>query len=316
MTGRRCTPAQFIASWKSPRDVEPSPNQVSAARRSPRSLNAIAEAGGDDHHVGQHRDHPDAADAPLAEVHVAVAPARDAARAAHVLAEDARRRDAADEVRGEVAVQDAEPVGAVHRPRGARGDGLLAEAVVEGARDLALAVEHHRPLLDAAHREHRAQETGAVVQRQVLAVRRYLGGFRRHTKNPFLVRAIRDPPARPMEPAARAGSPPRVLPCPGQGYPPRGGTHGAVVAGARALAAARGVALARLRARHPGRRGPALRAGALRRGAARADRLRPARGVREPLPGRGRRAARGPPRCAAAGPTCRARSRRTTPART
>jgi hypothetical protein len=32
-TGNRWTPAQFIASWKSPREVEPSPNQVSALRR-------------------------------------------------------------------------------------------------------------------------------------------------------------------------------------------------------------------------------------------------------------------------------------------
>ena len=50
------------------------------------------QAGGDEHHVGQHRDHPDAAERAVAEVHVAVAPAGDAAVAAHVLAEDARRR--------------------------------------------------------------------------------------------------------------------------------------------------------------------------------------------------------------------------------
>ena len=42
MTGRPWTPAQFIASWKSPREVEPSPNHVSAQRASRRSLNAIA----------------------------------------------------------------------------------------------------------------------------------------------------------------------------------------------------------------------------------------------------------------------------------
>ena len=41
-TGSFWTPAQFIASWKSPLEVEPSPNQVSAQRASPRSLNAIA----------------------------------------------------------------------------------------------------------------------------------------------------------------------------------------------------------------------------------------------------------------------------------
>ena len=78
-------------------------------------------------------------------------------------------RDAADQVRGEVAVQDAEPVVPVHRPGRAGRDGLLAEAVVEGAGHLALAVEHHRPLLDAAHREHRPQEPDPVLQRQVLA---------------------------------------------------------------------------------------------------------------------------------------------------
>ena len=42
MTGRRWTPAQFMASWKSPREVEPSPNHVIATRCSPRILNAIA----------------------------------------------------------------------------------------------------------------------------------------------------------------------------------------------------------------------------------------------------------------------------------
>src|SRR3954469_18275993 len=109
MTGRRWTAAQFIASWKSPRDVEPSPNHVIAARRSPRSLKAIAmpvatsimsgsietipthpsrHAGGEEHHAGQHRDHPDSSNPPVAEVHVAVAPAGHAARAPHVLAED------------------------------------------------------------------------------------------------------------------------------------------------------------------------------------------------------------------------------------
>ena len=42
ITGSRWTPAQFMASWKSPREVEPSPNQVIATRCSPRSLKAIA----------------------------------------------------------------------------------------------------------------------------------------------------------------------------------------------------------------------------------------------------------------------------------
>ncbi len=206
-------------------------------------------------------------------------------------------------------------------------DGLLAEAVVEGARDLALAVEHHRPLLDAAHREHRAQEAGAVVQRQVLArfacqraARPRARLRRRHAVGcpiPFLVRAIRDPPARPMVLAARAGSPPRVLPCPGQGYPPRGGSTRSGSGRARALAAARRVALAGFFALAPLARRrrcsralppydgapPGLIGCVLLAGFANLFLV----AVVAPLAGR---------RCAAAGPTCRARSRRTTPART
>src|SRR4051794_36682803 len=133
-------------------------------------------AGRDEHHVGQHRDHPDAAEAEVAEVDVAVAPAGDAALAAHVLAEDPRGRDAADEVRAEVAVQDAQAVLRRHRERRADRDGLLSVAVVEGARDLALAVQVHRALLDAAHEQHVAQQGDAVVERQVLG---YGGGVLR-----------------------------------------------------------------------------------------------------------------------------------------
>src|SRR4051794_22161859 len=130
-------------------------------------------AGRDEHHVRQHRDHPDAAEPEVAEVDVAVATAGDPALAAHVLAEDAPGRDAADEVRAEVAVQDAQAVLGRHRERRADRDGLLAVAVVEGARDLALAVEVHRALLDAAHQQHVAQEGDSVIERQVLG---YGGG--------------------------------------------------------------------------------------------------------------------------------------------
>ena len=42
ITGSRCTADQFIASWKSPREVAPSPTHVSAQRASPRMRNAIA----------------------------------------------------------------------------------------------------------------------------------------------------------------------------------------------------------------------------------------------------------------------------------
>jgi hypothetical protein len=71
-------------------------------------------------------------------------------------------------VRGEVAVQDAEAVPRRHGPRRTGGHGLLAEAVVERAGHLALAVQVHRALLDAPHEEHVAQERDAVVERQVL----------------------------------------------------------------------------------------------------------------------------------------------------
>ena len=74
---------------------------------------------------------------------------------------------------------------AVHGPGRAGRDRLLAEAVVEGAGHLALPVEGHRPLLDAAHGEHRPQEPDAVLGRQVLRhecrdVGPRLSRFRRH----------------------------------------------------------------------------------------------------------------------------------------
>ena len=50
------------------------------------------------------------------------------------------------------------------------GHRLLAEPVVEGAGDLALAVEAHRALLDAPHQEHRAEQPDAVAQLQVLVL--------------------------------------------------------------------------------------------------------------------------------------------------
>ena len=70
-----------------------------------------------------------------------------------------------------------------HRPRRAGGHGLLAEAVVEAPRHLALPVERHRAFFDPPHHQHRAQQPGAVLCRQVLGyVRRYLGSgrFGRH----------------------------------------------------------------------------------------------------------------------------------------
>ena len=166
-TGSRCTPAQFIASWKSPREVEPSPKNVSATRASPRSLNAIAMPAATHIMSGSIETIGTQPRRGVAEVDVAVAPAGDAARAAHVLGEDPRRLDAAHEVRAEVAVEDAEAVLRRHRERRADRHGLLPEAVVEGAGHAALAVERQRARLDGAHQQHVAQQRDAVGRGEV-----------------------------------------------------------------------------------------------------------------------------------------------------
>ena len=165
-TGSRCTPARFIASCHWPLAVEPSPKNVIATRGSRRSLNASAMPAGDQRHVGEHRDHPDAAEVRVAEVHVPVAPAGHAAAAAHVVGQVALRLDPADEVRAEVAVQDAHPVLGRERVGRADADRLLPAAVVEGARHLALLVEAQRPLLAEAHGQHVAEQSLAVLCRQ------------------------------------------------------------------------------------------------------------------------------------------------------
>ena len=142
--------------------------------------------------------------------------------AAHVLREDPRRRDAADEVGGEVTVQDAQAVLRRHRERRAGGHGLLAIAVIEGARDLALAVEAHRALLDATHQEHRAQQPDSVLQLQVLVVpgrpRRDLYGPSRVGRHSLAV-PFRPWPARDLRPTldrrAAPGSP-GAAPRPGE----------------------------------------------------------------------------------------------------
>ena len=104
----------------------------------------------------------------IPEVDVAVLAGRRPIGAPEVLRKDAGGRNAADDVRGEVPVQDAESVLRRHRERRARRDRLLSEPVVEGARDLTLAVEAHRALLEAAHHQHRAQQPRAIAERQML----------------------------------------------------------------------------------------------------------------------------------------------------
>ena len=101
-------------------------------------------------------------------MHVAVLAAGDATGAAHVVGEVAVGRHAPDEVRAEVAVQDAHPIARAEHERGADRDRLLATAVVEGARHLALPVEGERALLGGAHHDHVAEQVGAVVAREVV----------------------------------------------------------------------------------------------------------------------------------------------------
>ena len=89
-------------------------------------------------------------------------PPRDAAAAAHVVGEVAVGGHAADEVRAEVAVQDAHPVARAEHVRRADRDRLLAAAVVEAAGDLSLPVERDPALLGGAHHRHVPQQVGAV----------------------------------------------------------------------------------------------------------------------------------------------------------
>src|SRR5215218_555226 len=77
--------------------------------------------------------------------------------------------------------------------------------------------------------------------------------------HPFLVGAVRDPPARLLILAARAGSPPRVIAVLPQGYPPRRAASragGAALDRADALAHARRVAVAGVLRPDGGRRDP------------------------------------------------------------
>src|SRR5215208_649211 len=105
--------------------------------------------------------------------------------------------------------------------------------------------------------------------------------------HPFLVGAVRDPPARRLILAARAGSPPRVVAVLSQGYPPRGASPRAGRAAldrADALAHARRMAVAGLLRPHGGGRDPHQRAAALRGDAAGSHGWTAARRLREPAP--------------------------------
>ena len=168
MTGSFCTPAQFIASWKSPREVEPSPNQVSATRCSPRSLKAIARPVATSIMSGSIETIPTQ---PTVRSPKCTLPSRPRVMPPSRPMYWPRMR-AAPTPRMTCAARSrcrmhSRSRGA-HRPRRSGGHGLLAEAVVEGSRHLALPVERHRPLLDAPHHEHGPQQPDPVLLGQVL----------------------------------------------------------------------------------------------------------------------------------------------------
>ena len=102
-------------------------------------LEREAQPAGHQRHVGQHRDHPDAAKLAVAEVHVAVLARRRPSGAPHHLSKHPPGTHAADQMGAEVAVQDACAVAGAEREGRAHRHGLLAATVVEAAWDLALA---------------------------------------------------------------------------------------------------------------------------------------------------------------------------------
>ncbi len=126
------------------------------------------EPGGDEHHVGQHRDHPDAARVRSPKCTLPsrppVMPPSRPMYWAKIRAGVTPRMICAARSRCRMQSRSCAAIAHV----GAGRHGLLPEAVVERAGDLALPVEHHRALLDAAHHQHRAQQPDPVLDRQML----------------------------------------------------------------------------------------------------------------------------------------------------
>src|SRR4051812_32448296 len=237
-------------------------------------LERSRQAAGDERHVGEHADHAHAAEVLIAEVHVAVAALRDAARAAHHLRQHATGLHAAHEVGAEIAVEDA---GAVLRAEGearAHGYRFLPASVVVAARDLALAVQRERPLLGGPHEEHEAQEARPVVAGQGIGrlcrvrlrvdERRGSRGGRSHLFSLF--GPTGSPPAVRLVVSALYGIaawhtscgtwylPNRRLEMPGRKYAHIHEHGGRILGAATALAVDRRMALAALRRGHDPRR--------------------------------------------------------------
>ena len=113
--------------------------------------------------VAEHRDEREDAALRRAEVHVAVAAERGARRLAEEVAEDVRRRGAACEVAGELAVERGHDVVGAEREPGSGGDRLLAAARVDGARHASLPVERHHALLEEALQEDEPEELESLL---------------------------------------------------------------------------------------------------------------------------------------------------------
>ena len=100
------------------------------------------------------------------EVHVPVAAERRAVAAAEEVAERVRHRDAAGEVRGELAVERRDDVAVFQREPGGGCDRLLSEAVVHRPADPPLPVERPRSLLERPLQEHQPEELETRVSSQ------------------------------------------------------------------------------------------------------------------------------------------------------
>ena len=162
-TGRRRTPARFIASWQSPRAEAPSPNQPTATRLSSRMRKASAQPTATGSIAGRW-------------LTIAIRPRFASAMwtlpslppvgppgAPHVLREDPPGLDAARDVHAHVAVQRRADVLRSHRRCHADRGGLVPAAGVERARDLPLLVEDVAALLDAARHEHVAVDAEEIL---------------------------------------------------------------------------------------------------------------------------------------------------------
>src|SRR5690606_41647592 len=112
------------------------------------------------------------------EVEGAVAPVREAARAAHELAEERAERHAARRPYAEVAVHREDPVPLLQRPGNADGDGLLAVSA-EPLGETVLTDEAEHLLLD------RAREAEGAVESESVVGRRCAGGRRRRVDLEF-----------------------------------------------------------------------------------------------------------------------------------